>query len=282
MKRAFIASIMAITISLLLLTIWAAITSASIEFERAITSSVPLMYANSFFDDAGSDINTIIGPNATLVKYNQAILFSVHENLPKSNFSNLLSTYNSFLQNNITNSAHANVSLNFSNATNGILAVTLFDNYQYLLNYTNSSANEILFQGLGDSSKTNVTAYNVSVTVSKTRQSVSTFSFNGGDMSVQFIYSDYNGTVMQTGNLSSTSTNTFSIKYANNETVDVVIGKSGNREGIISIKDNLASPQIDLNVSLPLQNPEKKQSMVYGIFMNYSQGKIFKNAMVEK
>ncbi|MDO8553277.1 MAG: hypothetical protein Q7S22_00590 [Candidatus Micrarchaeota archaeon] len=281
--KAFIASILAITMCVILITFWSAIAGASVDFERSISSTTPLSYASSLFDSVGNDVNILIGPNATIVKNNQTIVFSVNEQLPKSNFSATLSAYNTFLQNNITGVSHTNVSLNFSNVIDGAVAVTIFGNLQYLLNYTNSSSNEVLFQGLNSSSKTNVTVYNISISVSKFRQSISPFSFDpSGDISVLLKYTDYNGTDTQTGNLSSTVANSFSIKYVNNETVTILLGKSGNREGILFITDNLASPIIDINVSLPLQDIEKKASMVYNIPMNYSQGKIFKNAQIEK
>lgn len=280
--KAFITSILAIIISALLLSLWLSITTTSLQFQNAVEYTTPLSYSNSFFDSVAQNINLLIGPNATLEKHNQTIVFSVDESFPKGNISAILSSYDAFIQNNLSVANHINATINFSGVSDGTMEIYLFDNYIYLHNYTNSSANEIIFTGM-QAQKTNASEYNITISTSKARSTLSQLSLDpSGDLRINLIYNDANGTIIQSGNVSSGSSNHFMVLYTGNETLDITVGKVMGGDGSISIKDGGAFPHVNLAISLPLQDPEKKQVLAYNIFVNYSQGNIFKNAQLEK
>lgn len=285
-KGAFIASIIAVSLSLLLLTIWVILNASSLIFEKNLSDIQPITFSSFIFDDVRSDLESIVGPVFNLEETNISIKISISDHLPKQNFTSLLSNYTNYLQTNFSNNIHANLSANFSNLTDGTIELFFLNNkYRYINNYTdndtNNQSNSIIFQGI--SSPTNATYYEVNITVLKFRNNISSFiSDPSGDINVTVRSSDLNDTYSETAILNSTLVNTFRVNYTDSSNIVLIIGRVANTDGGLQIIDNNTAPEFSFAVTLPLQDSQTRLVSTYNAMLNYSQGKVSKVAMIEK
>jgi len=284
-KQAFIASIIAVSLSLLLLTIWVILNTSSLIFEKNLSDIQPITFSSFIFDDVGSELESIVGPAFTLEETNVSVKISISDKLPKQNFTGLLSNYKTYLETNFSNNIHANLSANFSNLTDGALELFFLNNgYQYRNNYTDNDtdnkSNSIIFQSI---SATNATYYEVNFTVLKFRNIISSFiSDPTGDINVTVRASDLNDTYLESATINSTLVNTFKVNYTDGSDVSLTIGRVANTDGGLQLIDNDASPEFSFVVILPLQDAQTRLVSTYNAMLNYSQGKVSKVAMIEK
>ena len=277
MMKAFVLSISAISLVLTLVIFFNLLNTQSAEFERALAEPVPMIYANMVVSSIGYEIASICGPSMNMIENNDSIMLMINEELPKESYANTLLSYVNFISGNFSDAVHADISVNITNLTNGSIRSYLFEDYIYENNY--SEDNTILFGTWDEEGSTNATEYVINISVLKYRSTVNSFSFGSGDMNVTINYKDLNGTISENGFLNSAGSNIFSISYnyaSALSTVEVELGKVGNRSGALFVTDINASSTLGLEIRIPEQNASKQIHERYEAMINYVQGNVNK------
>ncbi|MBS3067221.1 hypothetical protein J4450_00845 [Candidatus Micrarchaeota archaeon] len=271
MKNGFITSIITVSFLAILILLWLSLHKAAINFESSITEPQPLSFVGYFFDNVFEETRRIIGPSTLLFEEsNTTFRIVIGDSMAKANFTTSLANYRAYVETNFSSKLHANASFNTTNITDGRYEL-LIDRFQYTFNYTNSSADSIMFGA--SSGAAGITNYDINVTVTKSRLARVPFTNNPlGDINVTLIYIDNSGTVTETRTLLSTTLSTSSITYTDNSTVAINIGSSSN-PGLLEITDGSASPTFIFVASFPLLNTTRLLAN-YNALLNYTQGDI--------
>lgn len=280
-NKGFINSIVAGSLVILLIVFITMLHNSYLSSERGIRDAQPIIYSKFFFDDVFNEVNEIVGPDIRINQSNNTIILAISDSLPKLNFTGQLEHYGNFIENEMAGDLHTNISVNFSMIEDGTLEVFLLDHYLYNNSYAGNNA---VFFGTEDpNGKTDVTSYEVNLTLYGYRKSLQDFSWSpDGDVSVVVHSTDYNGTWQSSGLLNSSETNSLTITLVSNITrsVDLIIGKIGQREGALLLSDTNSSPDFSLSVTIPIYNNSLSSNYYYNAELNYSLMNTTKNGLI--
>ena len=279
-KKAFIASITAIGLAAILILLWLALQNTSIAYEKNMTEAQPLAYTGYYFDNIFGGIQTIIGPTTLSLGQNDtSFSIMIGDTMGKANFTTGITNYKNLVETNFSARAHANITINISNITDGRYEM-MIDRFQYVYNYTNSSSNEILF-GAVNGTIANITYYQINVTTSKSRALRIPFLPSvAGDIIVTLLYNDNNGTDTEVTTLDSTILSVSSILYTDNTSININVGNPTS-PGQLQITDFGVSPIFSFTASFPLDN-KTTLSPSYQALLNYTQGKITRIGVAQR
>ncbi len=279
-KHAFVSSLTAIVFITLMVLLWNIVQQSAIAFEETITDVLPIASSGYIFENVFEEVNKIMGPSIAIDSNNVSFIFSFSQRIPVSNISANMSVYQNFLALNYSSRLHANLSGNFSNITDGTIDLIVMNDYRYWINNSVVNVTEILFNKL-DNQSTDVTRYDINITNTLVRQSVTDFVFDpSGDMNVSVTYSDNNGTTTSSGLLRSGVSNTFSIRDSANQTTNITLGSVGVQIGALRIIDT-AGTAYNISFRIPV-NASKRLSIGYEALLNYSQAQVTKVGLIQK
>ncbi len=265
--KGFVITIVSVSLILLLVLLSSSLRNSHLSMERALTEPQALSYAAFLFDDVAEDVNSIAGPEITLMETNSSMNIQIKDSIPKENYSGELSDYEGFLETKIANQTHAYIDANFSNMSSGAVLVSINEDYTY---ENDPATGEMLFTSQGG---TGATSYYITVMVSETRQNFTSFDFNeNGDLNVTIEYKDLNGSLTETGKLFSDVPNSLDVVYADNSSLYIDIGKKDGNDGSLWIKAENTTASVDWYVTLPPIDSTKRIGYAYDATMEYVQG----------
>jgi len=276
--KGFVMTLIVISYILLIVALATSLHNSHLSLERSLLEPQPLLYSAAFFDDVGYDVNEIAGPEISIIQGNESVGISIHEMLPKNNYTEELENYEDFIEGAF---AHANVSADFSSLTNGTLELYINEEYLYQNQYNGD--NEILFKSI--SGGTNVSEYSINITMWKIRKSVENFEWDDGEpgaINVTLIYSDRNGTEIASGQLDPSEVNYFKIVYEGNETpqVEIKIGSVGGSTGAFWIREYNTSIDFSFHADVPLQDYDGGFGYYYDAVLNYTMADVSKTGQI--
>lgn len=280
--KGFIFSIIAISFMLLLIFLAVTMSNEYWETERVVAKPQPLSYATATLSNIGKQFADIVLPSGSVAPRNTSVIIRITDSTPRSGIGSKLNPLKSFVEGDLADSIHADISVNISNVNNGSLQLKLLDNFVFE-NGMNGSR-EVMFRPVTNDSSTGATEYWLNFSINEYRNTVNEFGWDaGGDVNVTVLYTDKNGTVEISGSLDPDEANTLRITYGENETeeIDVNIGRvqlNGNQyDGALWMNmSNSTSATFAFAVELPLQPSNASNLMVFPIPMNYSQGGVYK------
>ncbi len=265
--RGFLVSLISVALIAVLFMFSNALNSNYISMERAIAAPQPVTYAAFIFDEVGDDVNAIVGPSISFSETNDSIGLLIADSVPGDNFTDELADYESFLEDEVADAAHAAIDINLTNLSSLDVGVVLNEEYEY-----RSDQQEMLFTSSGG---TGAVSYDINISVFKTRGNITTFTFDpGGDMEVSLRYTDSNGTIVENGRLHSDAPNTFTATYEGGGSLDVTVGLKSGEDGSLSIRPQDAEAYFSWHVLLPKPDADKRIGFEYDAVMNYSQANI--------
>jgi hypothetical protein len=273
--KGFLLSVIALVLALSLFSYSEFLRSKQAEGNRLLSEYYSQASMPSYaFDDAWTDLNSLTQLNLDASRNNSTnvtVAFSGQLGTTR-NYSRDLSLYKQFLSNYSMVSGQrlsivseslsdGSIEANFSNGL-GIVVT----NYTSVFSNSSQGAPSIL-------------SYSVSISSADSRLAAFPWSWNpSGDLQVSLLLSDANGTIAQTGRLSSTSQNIFTLAlYSGNATV--FVGRDGSSTG--SLKLNSTSGVNSFNFSAQAVFPQQGEFFAYlPVVLNYSSGVASRQAVL--
>ena len=281
--KGFIFSIIAISFMLLLITLAITMSNEYWETERVSAQPQPLSYAAATLETVGKLFCDVSLPDAGVSSDNSSLNIRVADSVPRSGNGGQLSALKSYVEGDLADSLHADISVNTSQVDNSSLRVALADSFAY--ENGKNGTREVFFGTITNASSTGATRYSLNISVNEFRRSVGAFTFiPGGDMNVTIRYTDKNGTVESSGKLNSNAPNTMTFDYGTNVStgsLEVIIGRvdrgPDRYEGALWMNaSNTTSVDFAFGAALPLQPSNRSSFIVLPLEMRYVQGGITK------
>jgi hypothetical protein len=274
--RGFVITILSVTFIGMLLVLSISLRNAQLGTERALIEPLSLTYASFLLDDVGYEFNSILGPRIGLDERNDSMVIALSDTLHDANHSTDIYLYKAFMEGSVSGATASNISLNITNLTSG--TIRLFINEDY--NYTNDhSINESFFT---KDNGTGATSYSINITVSGARTNITHMAFNdSGTINVTIMYSDLNGTGVESGKVFPNQQSAFRLDYGSNSMV-VTLGSINGNSGSLRMKSTGIRADTSWTAVLPRQNPAKRVGIEYDAAISYSQGKVRKAGRIGK
>jgi hypothetical protein len=278
-RKGFIFSVIAISFMMLLMALAVTMSNEYWETERVVARPQPLTYATATLENIGAQFANVVLPSASVRSGNVSLRINIADSLPRGGIGSELNTLKSYVEDELADSLHADISVNITKVNNKKLDLVIANGFLY-----NSSNYSFTFRPIANASSSGATNYSLNFSVNEYRNTVNDFGWDaGGAMNVTVRFTDKNGTVETSGLLDPDEANTLTVTYGENETenVEVNIGrvsKNGNYyDGALWMNlSNSTSTSFSFSANLPLQPTNASNRMVFPIEMDYSQGGVFK------
>lgn len=275
-RKGFFVSLLTIALALSLAAFSMHVNSVQAGLDRQLVEGLPAETAGYAFDDVRSDIDGLTGINFRLARNETHLNASFGGAIGEHrNVSEDILNYGAFAASYYSRWTGANLSLDLSNLTDGGVEVVLTNGLEFAL--SNTSA---VFRTIGNGA-TNVTRYEISVSVDKYRRTTTPWTPTGGDIQVVLRYADRNGSIVESVSLSSTGINDYVIDYSPFEVLTISVGQDGGRTGRLSISQGLnVTALVRVNASINYTSSDEVAAY-YAAYMNYSQGGVERKAFIE-
>lgn len=268
--RGFVITIISVALATILFTLSTALHDNFSSMERAIRGPQPLSYAAFVFDDVSYELTGISGNHVRLRQENGSLGIGISCMVPNRNYTAELGAYENFIEGALANKTNAVLDANFSNMTRGTLEMDI-SGYEYENRYDRG---EMYFGGTGAS------AYEVNVSVFKSRGNISSLNSTEGDMNFSLRYTDLDGSIAETVTIKSNETNVFRADYADGGYIEIRAGSNRGEDGTILILTGDTDADVSWYAALPA--PAERVGYAFDATMSYSQGGISKNSVIRK
>jgi|GEM_PF-1837661 hypothetical protein len=276
--RGFVITLSTLVLIVLLVSLTSSLQNSYLSMERALTEPRAMLYAAFLFDAVGNDVNEIAGPVLDIIELNTSMQIYIADEVENNNYSIWLAEYENLIENTMANQTHATVAMNLENISNGTLSMEINSRYNY---WNSIPEKKMKFWAQGN---TSASVYELNLSAMKERDHISYPSdVPGGDMEITIISTDSNGTVSQTISLSSETSSTCEWAFTDGSYVEIQFGKNdGSNSGALWIIAEDVNATFSFIATVPKINESEKLGYQYDAMMNYSQGKISKNAKIGK
>ncbi len=275
--RGFIITMLSVGLILLLVTLALSFRNAQLSTERALLEPLPLIYASTLVDDIAFELNSIVGPDITINEANSSMEIGIKDTLHGVNHSAQISSYKSFISDEVASMAASNITLNLTNMSNGMVAVFINGDYEYSNNHT---SNESVFTRKGG---TGATLYEINLTTTAVRANTTDMEFDtGGTLNVTIRYTDLNGTVIEEGAVFPNHAHLLRVEYASGSSLEVEVGPQSGNDGSLRIQSKGISTEVSWAAVLPPINETMKMGYEYDATIEYVQGKAAKRCRIGK
>jgi hypothetical protein len=183
------------------------------------------------------------------------------------------------VENYVADSSHSDISLNFTNISDGTIRAFINEDYIYTNNHV---IPEIIFTSENDMG---TTSYEINFSITKIRTNMTHFvSDPGGDIEVVIYYTDLNSSEVETATLNSDEDNVLTINYQDESTIEIAIGEHDGSDGSLRISSSTYNTVaiVQFAAVLPPINESKKLGYAYDGTIEYVQGDIMKVGRVGK
>jgi hypothetical protein len=268
-----------ISVSLIMIIVLLAITvhNEQLKARRAVIEPLPLLYSAFYFDSVAIGLNEVVGPRMVLLQSNNSTTISITDTLESENHSLELDSFETFISTEIATRTQSNISLNFTNISQGVNRVFINEDY----NYTNSHIdNESVFTRKGGvPGRSYIFEYTIGAV--RTNSTPMTLLDNA-TANITIIYTDLNGTVNHTGSINIDQSNVEIINYGENCQIRIEVGPILGNGGSYSVKSSNCEVEYSATMELDQISFEKKLGYQYDAIMNYTQGKVSKITRIGK
>jgi hypothetical protein len=281
-KKGFIFSVIAISFMLLLMFLAIAMSNEYWETERVVAKPQPLSYAKATLENIGKQFVDVVLPNALVSSDNESMTIWISDSAPRPGIAGKLNSLKTFVEDDLADSLHADISVNTTNVSSGYVEATIAQSYVYESGRNGSQ--EVALHPLVNGSSLDADEYWLNFTINEYRNTVDAFNFPGGDLNVTVRYTDRNGTVVISGGMNPNVENRMSITYGENETewIEIILGEVDEVEGfewdgsLWMNTSNTTSASFAFAAKLPLASTNETSLIELQIPMNYTQGGIYK------
>ena len=241
--KAFINSLLTITVTLMLLELLFSFQSFSFRTAADERASFAIRYAPYYLDDVGQDVLAMSGDNLTLSRINATYLALSFSAPPDSNFTAQLSDYAQSLSSE-SGKLNANIAINYSRISFGNRTYNFSNGAAYEVEY--AFPQEMNFTGSSTADLRNISMYYNS---SLRRTSLTDFNFaSNGSVYVRLNYTDWNGSHYAEGYLNGSQNNVFRASFSN---------------GTLEIRIRDANPQLSV-----LRNDSPSSQLSFSALMD--------------
>ena len=263
--KGFIATLVSIMLGLLLLLYAISIREDVQAFEQTSNQFNALRHAALVFDAVAADMDRILDADIELHDNNDTVSLVLLGTLPPANSTDTLTAYQDFLADDFASRAHADISLNLSNLTDGAAELRFFDRYDLVFDYENET---LLFLP-GNSSLP--ARYDINITFNEVRSSQVMDieeSADGAGINLSLYYLDNNGSVTRDGIIDEERLNSLRITFASNYTFSLELGDG--EDGEIRMETD-APATLAMGVDAPALAPPEPLSYAYEAELYYAQ-----------
>ncbi len=273
--KGFLVSLISVALIAILFMFSNALHSNYVSMDRAIAAPQPVTYAAFIFDEAGDDVNAIVGPEISFSEANDSLSLWISDSVPGINYTDELADYESFLEGEVAEAAHATIDANLTNLSSLDVEVLINGEYEY-----RSDQQKMVFTAPGS---TGATDYEINISVFQTRGNLTSFAFDpGGDLNVSLRYTDSNGTMVESGRLHSNTSNTFMATYEGGGSLDITVGLVSGEDGSLRIEPQDAEAHFSWHAELPKPDPDKAIGYEYDAVMEYCQSDVLMSRNIGK
>ncbi|MBS3058805.1 MAG: hypothetical protein J4224_00060 [Candidatus Diapherotrites archaeon] len=269
--KGFVISISALLLLSALLVFSQFYLNLNLERESEVVSVFSVEKAGFVKSDLSFDLNKLL---ETSVDVNRGVSFTeifLRDKLPSDlNKLNVLGL-RSFLSSVYAKQQNISIEVDFNKLVDGKTELVFSNALQYDYSYANDT-NVFFYVPASDS---NVTVFDINVTVNDSVVSSIPWSLNpSGDINVSLRYEDGNGVITSSGKLDSSTLNTFTFNYSGNpnDSFSVEIGAIEGSQKALRISESFdnSAAQAVISIRVVAPSPSEKLFWFYDADLNFS------------
>ena len=273
--KGFIASLVTIIISLLLLLQVIAIRESSHSFEQQSSSFQSLRHASLISDAVANDVAHILNFPINVYQNNVSSFLAISGTMPPSSPNSTLQNYADFIASDIAAKSHANISLNITNMTDGLTEINFFNRYDIAIDYENRTFLFLSPMSLAPK------VYEFNITIAQYRDLVDQDITPGiGGPNLTLNYLDNNGSITWQGQLDPNMAHSLTVTYTNNKSFTLAIAFPG-QYSLLAFDTNHTG-FFTFAAEVPLLNASEPLSYYYSGELYYAQERMSKRAKISK
>jgi len=229
--RGFVVTLISMSLIIILLMLAISLRSGQLASERYLSEPLPMIYGAVIVDDAGYELNSLIGPSMSFEAGNDSMGLLIVDTMDEENESALLEAYALFLEGKVAERTASNITLDMSNISQLTDRVWIDGDYLYTNDH---SDREVVLSREGGSG---ASYYEVNFTVFSQRANVSAPAYDpNGTINVTIIYTDLNGTEVEEGTLAADGSGTFRVEYVGGTSMEVKVGRIEGKDGSLGLR----------------------------------------------